>query len=69
MGQEFVRDVIRQIRPSLVVPMHWFGQSRLERFLTMMADEYPSSVNDGPTIVLSRATMPWRRTVVLPGPM
>ena len=69
MGQEFIREVIRQIRPSLVVPMHWFGQSRLERFLTMIADEYPASVNDGPTIVLSRATMPWRRTVVLPGPM
>jgi L-ascorbate metabolism protein UlaG (beta-lactamase superfamily) len=69
MGQEFIRDVIGQIRPSLVVPMHWFGQARLERFLAMMADDYPSSVNDGPSILLSRATLPWRRTIVLPGPM
>jgi L-ascorbate metabolism protein UlaG (beta-lactamase superfamily) len=69
MGQEFMADVIAQIRPSLIVPMHWFGQSRLDRFLAMMQDTYPSSVNDGPSITLSRATMPWRRTIVLPGPM
>jgi L-ascorbate metabolism protein UlaG (beta-lactamase superfamily) len=68
MAQEFMLDVIRQIRPAVVVPMHYFNPGRLQRFLDMVGGEYPAKVMEGRTVTLSRATLPWKQTIVLPGP-
>ncbi|WP_207484726.1 MBL fold metallo-hydrolase [Arenibaculum pallidiluteum] len=68
MAQEFMLEVIRQIRPAVVMPMHYFSRDRLQRFLDMVGEEFPARVLDTPTIVLSRQTLPWKQTIVLPGP-
>ncbi|WP_035692574.1 MBL fold metallo-hydrolase [Azospirillum halopraeferens] len=66
-AQETVRRAIDRIRPAVVVPMHWFSEQRLARFLEMMRPEYEVVVRDSPTVQFSRATLPRRTVMVLPG--
>src|SRR3546814_6878426 len=35
LAQDMMMEVIRQIRPSVVIPMHSFGATTLDRFLAM----------------------------------
>jgi L-ascorbate metabolism protein UlaG (beta-lactamase superfamily) len=65
--QERTLEVIEQIKPRLVIPMHYFGQATLERFLAMVGERYPVRHSESPTVVLSRHTLPVRETLVLPG--
>ena len=67
LAQPLMMEVIRQIRPSVVIPMHYFGMSTLERFLTMLREDYEVEARDSARIVLSRAALPYRRAIVLPG--
>jgi L-ascorbate metabolism protein UlaG (beta-lactamase superfamily) len=60
-------DVIDQVRPSLVVPMHYFGRSVLEGFLAELSEEWEVVVSERPSVTLSRETLPFRRVLVLPG--
>ena len=59
--------VIDQVRPSLVVPMHFFGRSVLEGFLAELSEEWEVVVSERPSVTLSRETLPLRRVLVLPG--
>lgn len=69
LGQRDALAVVEQIHPRVVLPMHYFTRDRLAAFLDMMRDAYAIQVQDDPTVVLSRATLPERPTVVaLPGP-
>ena len=69
LGQRDARAVVEQIHPRVVLPMHYFTRDRLESFLDMMRDSYAIQVQDSPTVVLSRATLPDRPSVIaLPGP-
>jgi L-ascorbate metabolism protein UlaG (beta-lactamase superfamily) len=65
--QERALEVIEQIKPRLVLPMHYFNQGTLERFLAMVGSRYPVRRSDSPTVVVSRVTLPTRETLVLPG--
>ncbi len=60
-------DVIDQVRPSLVVPMHYFGRSVLEGFLAELSEEWEVVVSEGASVTLSRETLPFRQVLVLPG--
>jgi len=68
LDQEQMLEVIGQIRPYLVLPMHYFTLSTLKRFLDKMGERYPVRLAETPRLTLSRASMP-RKTevVVLPG--
>ena len=37
MGQPLMVDVIQQIQPKLVLPMHYWGRAQLDRFVGLMA--------------------------------
>jgi L-ascorbate metabolism protein UlaG (beta-lactamase superfamily) len=67
MAQELMVEVIRQIQPAVVIPMHYFGPSTLNRFISLIADSYEVEIADTPTVVLSRHTLPYRKVLVLPG--
>jgi L-ascorbate metabolism protein UlaG (beta-lactamase superfamily) len=67
MAQELMVEVIEQIRPALVIPMHYFSAFTLTRFLDLMRERYEVVVKQEPTIVLTRATLPYRQLLVLPG--
>jgi L-ascorbate metabolism protein UlaG (beta-lactamase superfamily) len=67
MAQELMVEVIRQIQPALVIPMHYFGVATLQRFLALVGDNYEVEIADVPSVVLSRHTLPYRKVLVLPG--
>jgi L-ascorbate metabolism protein UlaG (beta-lactamase superfamily) len=67
MAQSLMREVVEAIRPSLIVPMHYFGSSTLARFLDGLRDGYEVRTSDTPTVALSRATLPRKQVLVLPG--
>lgn len=67
MSQEEMAEVIRQIGAPVVIPMHYFGSAVLARFLELVEGEYELMMSETSTLVLSRASLPQRRVVVLPG--
>ena len=68
LDSEGMREVIAQLQAPLMIPMHYFGQSTLNRFLDGVSDRYEIVRKETNSIVLSKATMPGRPTVmVLPG--
>jgi L-ascorbate metabolism protein UlaG (beta-lactamase superfamily) len=60
MGQFEMMDVIQQIKPPLVIPMHYFNAATLARFLERMKTEfnYVVRTNDVPLAILTRAKIP-----------
>jgi L-ascorbate metabolism protein UlaG (beta-lactamase superfamily) len=67
MAQELMVEVIEQIRPALVIPMHYFSPFTLARFLGLVRDRYHVVISEAPTVTLARATLPYRQVLVLPG--
>ncbi|HXZ00052.1 MAG TPA: MBL fold metallo-hydrolase [Stellaceae bacterium] len=51
-------EVIDQIKPPLVVPMHYFAPSVLQHFLARSGGRYPVHVNTSARVMLSRASLP-----------
>jgi hypothetical protein len=48
--------------------MHYFTRDVVERFVALVRDRYVVRFSDTPTLLVSRATLPERATVVvLPG--
>lgn len=63
-----MKEVLEKLEAPLVIPMHYFNSGTLERFLSVLGTSYLIERNAGPTITLSRATLPLTPTVrVLPG--
>jgi L-ascorbate metabolism protein UlaG (beta-lactamase superfamily) len=68
LGVDGMIEVISQIKPRLIIPMHIFGPSTLERFAERVRTVYPVEINETPAIVLNRATLPSQsKMIVLPG--
>lgn len=69
MSQFDMIDVIRQISAPLIIPMHFFTQETLERFLARLGETHAIRVSESPTVVLSRAMLPRGKpeVLVLPG--
>ena len=65
IGQGLMREVIEQIGPSVVIPMHYFGRASLERFLDMMAADWAIEVALEPSVAYDRLTLPQRQVQVL----
>ncbi len=58
-------EVAKRLKSSIVLPMHYFGRSTLERFLAGMAEEFALDLDGGPVLTVSRETLPARPTVML----
>ncbi len=56
-------QVLDRLRSSVVIPMHWFGQSTLERFLDQIGETFAIERVDGPQITVSLRSLPDRPTV------
>ena len=68
MSQEDVLTVIGQIKPRLVVPMHYIVADVLQRFVAKAAPLYPARFQDQPEVLLSRRMLPRQTEIlVLPG--
>jgi L-ascorbate metabolism protein UlaG (beta-lactamase superfamily) len=61
-------EVLRSINAPLMIPMHFFGPSTLNRFLTSARVHFPVEFSDTAAITLSRVTLPRSpKILVLPG--
>jgi L-ascorbate metabolism protein UlaG (beta-lactamase superfamily) len=61
-------EVLKTLQARVMIPMHYFGQATLERFLAKASADWPVDRRDQSTIVVSQATLPRQPTViVLPG--
>jgi hypothetical protein len=59
--------VIAQINPQVVLPMHYFGEAMLGRFVDRIGGGWEVVRADRATVTFSRLNLPWRKLVVLSG--
>ena len=68
LNQDDMIEVLRQIGPKIIIPMHIFMQATLDKFLTKIGDLYAVRHANSRTIVVSRAELPVSAEIlVLPG--
>lgn len=61
-------EVLRAINAPLMIPMHFFGPSTLNRFLGSAREHFPVEFSNTAAVTLSRATLPKSpKILVLPG--
>src|ERR1700761_922794 len=65
MGVPLMAEVIQQIDPKVVLPMHYWGRSQLDRFMGLIAPLSPDFVwPDKHTIEISKEDLPEKLTVI-----
>jgi len=57
--------VVKRLRSSVVLPMHWFSGASLQMFLTEMAGEFDVVETGLPQIDLSQRDLPGRPTILV----
>lgn len=65
MDVAVMADVIRRLRSSVIIPMHWFSYAGLERFITEMGDGFAVERVGGPAVELSLAALPSQPTILV----
>ena len=68
LNQEDMIEVLRQIKPKIIIPMHIFTQATLDKFLARTGDFYAVRHAEARTVVLTRSELPTEPEIlVLPG--
>jgi L-ascorbate metabolism protein UlaG (beta-lactamase superfamily) len=67
LAVDLMVEVIEQIRPAVVIPMHYFGQQTLANFLDRVSESYEIVESETPVLTVSRLNLPWAKLIVLPG--
>jgi L-ascorbate metabolism protein UlaG (beta-lactamase superfamily) len=63
-----IMEVLREVNAPLMIPMHFFGSSTLNRFLASARAHFPVEFSNTAAITVSRATLPNSpKILVLPG--
>ena len=57
--------IIKRLKSSIVLPMHWFSRGSLDAFLAGVADDFMIDRRDENNIEVSLRTLPSRPTVVV----
>jgi L-ascorbate metabolism protein UlaG (beta-lactamase superfamily) len=65
MRLEDMAGVVSRLRSSVVIPMHWFSQQSLDRFLVEMSGEFSVVETGGAQIALSLDDLPSQPTVMV----
>ncbi len=61
-------EVLESLKAPLIIPMHYFSVFTLNRFLDRMRDKFDVEMNETPSIVVSKGTLPSKpKVLVLPG--
>jgi L-ascorbate metabolism protein UlaG (beta-lactamase superfamily) len=61
-------DVLGALKAPLVIPMHFFNQPTLDRFLDRARGQWDIETAEVPTVVISKTTLPaHQKVLVLPG--
>ena len=68
LNQEEMIEVLQQIRPKIVIPMHIFTRATLDKFLTRIDGLYEVRQATDRTVTLTRSDLPEKaELLVLPG--
>ena len=67
LAQELMAEVVDQISPTMVIPMHYFSAHTLARFIALIEDSYQPLYSDTATVTLSSLKLPYHKILVLPG--
>jgi L-ascorbate metabolism protein UlaG (beta-lactamase superfamily) len=68
MDHASMLETLKVVKARLVLPMHYFGQATLSRFLAHLGAEFAVEIHHGPQITVSPATLPKSpKVLVLPG--
>ncbi|WP_103255515.1 MBL fold metallo-hydrolase [Tabrizicola aquatica] len=62
---EDMAGVVRRLRSSVVIPMHWFSQASLQAFLAEMSAEFSVVETGGAQIALSLDDLPSQPTIMV----
>ena len=65
LSQYDIIEVIDQIKPRLIIPVHYFRPGQLERFLARMNDRFPVHRAEEPHVELSRASLPEKPEILV----
>ncbi|MBE0452408.1 MBL fold metallo-hydrolase [Roseovarius autotrophicus] len=65
MAVDSMIDVMRRVKASVILPMHWFSDATLERFLRGMEGEFAILRPGVSEIEVSLRTLPERPTIVV----
>ncbi|MFM2389139.1 MAG: hypothetical protein RLZZ437_694 [Pseudomonadota bacterium] len=65
MAVEDMAGVVRDLRASVVIPMHWFSGASLETFLAEMAGSFDVVRPEIPDMVFSRDNLPAKPTIIV----
>ena len=65
MRLEDMAGVVKRLRSSVVIPMHWFSQHSLDRFLAEMASQFTVVETGGAQIALSLQDLPSEPTIMV----
>lgn len=68
MDQANMINVLQRLRSSVVIPMHWFGQMNLERFLDGMSQDFAIERTGRSSMEVSLRSLPDRPTVMVLDP-
>jgi L-ascorbate metabolism protein UlaG (beta-lactamase superfamily) len=65
MRLQDMAGVLRRLRSSVVIPMHWFSEASLQGFLTEMSSEFTVVETGGAQIALSLDDLPSEPTIMV----
>lgn len=68
MRMQDMAGVVKRLRSSVVIPMHWFSQGSLDQFLAEMAAEFTVVETGGAQIALSLDDLPSQPTIMVLDP-
>ena len=68
LDMEGMIEVLRGLKARMVIPMHYFSDVTLDRFLSQVGREWEVERSPVPSVVLSKTTLPEKpKLLVLPG--
>jgi L-ascorbate metabolism protein UlaG (beta-lactamase superfamily) len=65
MRLQDMAGVVKRLRSSVVIPMHWFSEASLQAFLTEMSAEFSVVETGGAQIAMSLDDLPATPTVLV----
>jgi L-ascorbate metabolism protein UlaG (beta-lactamase superfamily) len=68
MAQANMMEVLKTLKARIIIPMHYFGQATLSRFLMQARPHFDVETNDGAVTIASLVNLPQKpKVLVLPG--
>jgi L-ascorbate metabolism protein UlaG (beta-lactamase superfamily) len=68
MSQDAMVETLQIVKARLILPMHYFGSSTLQRFLTHLDETFDVEISSSPEIFVSVRSLPLSpKVLVLPG--